>query len=69
MNYFRDINNFFELNQTHSTNSVIYFIVIESSNRHNFTGCLLSDLARKYVAFVMQIVNGILFLQEIQNLK
>ena len=70
MNYFRDINNFLELNQTHSTNTLIFFIVIESFNRHNFTGCLLVTLREnKYVAFVMQIVNRILFLQEIQNLK
>ena len=47
VNYFRDIHNFLELNQTHSTNSLIFFIVIESFNRHDFTGCLLSDLARK----------------------
>ena len=47
MNYFGDINNFLELNQTHSTNSLIFSIVIESFNRHNFTGCLLSDLERK----------------------
>ena len=47
MNYFRDINNFLELNQTHSTNSLIFSIVIESFNRHNFTGCLLSYLERK----------------------
>ena len=47
MDYFRDINNFLELNQTRSTNSLIFFFVIESFNRHNFTGCLLSDLARK----------------------